>query len=394
LRRQDLESAMLELRELPGLSGASAILAEGQGSEGGVTDVRVTLGPGQSKTGPTVSLRADNFGSPQVSRGRIAESFWDGNLTGHGDEVRLQIVHGLSPSDLRWGDLRLAMPVSGDGTKLNAHVSAGDFAVGGDLALLNMRGTGVFYGVSATRPLSRSRQQSVIAEIGLDVNNSNLKMDFDSVRVPVGEDRIRKLRLGSTWDKKSGRRRDLVSVYVHQGLGGFLGGTGSSRVGADNAFTKLTLEAARQQRINDLTSVNFGFAGQLSTKTLLVGEEMAIGGADSVRGYPQSMFIGDSGIQANLEFRYSPPGLNRSGDSRWLQAFQWVAFVDHGKVFDHNAQPGDTKPGITGAGVGFRAVLGSAEKPYNLRCDIGVPLSGHKPNDGGVQPYVRLDHQF
>jgi hemolysin activation/secretion protein len=390
---------MLELRTLPGLSGASATLAKGQGEEAGITEVTITLGRYQSKTGPTLSLRADNFGAPQVSRWRIAESLWEGNLTGHGDEVRLQIVHGPSPSDLKWGDLRFAMPVSGDGTKLNAYISAGDFAVGGDLALLSMRGDGVSYGLSATRPLSRSRQRSVIAELGLDLSNTHFEMDFGGPnKVPLSTDHIRKLRLGSTWDQKSGHRRDMVSAYVHQGLGGFMGGTsgeGGSRPNADDKFTKLTLEAARQQQLSDRTMLNIALMGQISSTDLLAPEQMSIGGADSVRGYPQSEFINDNGIQANLEFRYAPPGLNRSGGSRWLQAFQWVAFVDHGTVFAHSAQSGTSRSqSLTGTGLGFRAEVGSGARPYSVRCDLGYGLSG-KPTAGGrLQPYVRVEHQF
>jgi hemolysin activation/secretion protein len=405
-RMPDLERSLLILRDLPGLDGVTATLAPSK-TDAGVTDIRIGLDDdgsqqlAKARRRWNFGLRGDNFGSPYASRTRLAESVKKTNLTQRGDEFQLQAVHGPSSADLLYWDVRGTVPLRGDGTKLNAYFSTGDFAVGQDLAVLNLKGDGTFYGISATRPITRTRYRSVTGEVGLDISNTNLKMEFGPDQISIGEDKVRKLRLGATWDTKAknGNSRQLVNVYLHQGLGGFLGGTGSSdagsRVGADNFFTKLTLEAARQQRVNNLMTVNFGLTGQFSTKSLLVGEEFSIGGADSVRGYPQSLFIGDSGLQASVELRYAPPSMHNKTKG-WLRDLNLVAFVDHGQVFIHSSQPGEsTPPAITGAGFGVRALLGSSEKPYNLRCDLGFPLSGHKPKvGGGVQPYVRLDHQF
>ena len=408
-RMKELESAMMVLRELPGLGAASVTLSEGQGDQAGLTDMKVTLGADQSETGPIVGLRIDNFGSPYASKSRVAESVWYGNLLGRGDEEQLQIVHGLNPNDLLYGDLRLTVPLLGDGTRLKAYVTAGDFEVGRDLGVLNLQGNGLSFGLAGTRPIVRSRNRSITAEAGLDWSDTDFSMNLGCPgggpnTVPMSQDRIRKVRLGGTWDQveKAGRARDLANLYLHQGLGGLLGGTGvgdpASRLGADNSFTKLTLDAARLQRLNDRMILSVRLASQFSVGSLLTAEQMSIGGADSVRGYPQSQELGDQGIQANVELRYTPPGLTseQKGIS-WLHDLVVIGFVDHGSIFRSDPQPGEDKSdSLTGAGVGFRAGLGSANASnrFLLRCDLGCAVGGEPSSGGRVQPYLRLERQF
>jgi hemolysin activation/secretion protein len=303
------------------------------------------------------------------------------------------------------------MPVAGDGTKAKAYFTTGDFEIGEELGVLKLSGDGTAYGVSVTRPLVRSRRQSVIAELGIDLNDTNFTMDLGGATqghpatASLSRDRIRKVRLGASIDRvQAGKARELYNVYIHQGLGSFLGGSestdGVSRAGADNTFTKLAVEAARLQALSDRAVLNIGLTGQYAISRLLTPEEMSIGGADSVRGFTQSKYLGDNGIQASVEVRYDLPGLTRAeGGVSWLQDFKLVAFVDHGTVFRRSTgtEAGDSSS-ITGAGVGFRAELGGAEyaSRYFLRFDLGVPVAGKDSEKGDptVVPYIRLEHQF
>lgn len=394
-RNQDLVEALLILHELPGLSRAKATVSQGEGGPG-QTDIRVDLTGQQKNTPFTAVMRLDNFGSPDVSRYRITESFSDSNLTGRGDDLQLQVVHGLDFNDLLYLDLRMCMPISGDGTKLRAYIANGDFEIGRALEVLGLAGSGTSYGLSVTRPLVRSRRQSSTAELGLDISNTKFEMDIGQ-GIVLGRDRIRKMRLGATWDwcDTAGRSREILSAYLHQGLGEFLDGSTSgdatSRRGASNSFTKLAVQGARQQRLDERATLNFRLSGQAATTSLLTGEQFSIGGADSVRGYPQSEFLGDDGLQASVDLRYSPRGATSIEDGPdWIQALNLVAFVDYGTIF------GDAS--IAGAGIGFLAELGDSSPSaarFLVRCDLGYALSSQHPTAGGrLQPYFRIEHRF
>lgn len=399
---KDLEEAMLILRELPGLGGASATIAPSQ-DQPGSTDIKINLGEGALRTGPVGTLSVDNFGSPNVSRWRITEGLWDANNTGHGDEVQLHFVHSPDFDDLRYVDLRFTVPIDTDGTKLKAYVADGDLGVGGPLALLKLRGNGASYGMSAVWPLLRSRNKSTTLEAGLDFTNNSFDMMIGSGSsgISISRDRVRKVRVGAIWDRveKPGRVRSLTNVYLHQGLGGFMDGGGTSREDAGNSFTKLTASYARQQKIRDRAVLNLGIALQYSPQSLLVAEQMAVGGADSVRGYPQSDFIGDWGVQSNVELRLNPRGFTCwDGGPPWLQDFNLIGFIDHGSVFLHEPQPGEERSRIAlGAGVGFRATVGSRRHPDRcvaVRADLGYALADRPVSGGRLQPYVRLERNF
>jgi hemolysin activation/secretion protein len=130
-------------------------------------------------------------------------------------------------------------------------------------------------------------------------------------------------------------------------------------------------------------------SGQLSLGALLAGEQMSIGGADSVRGFSQGEFIGDSGVQVNVEYGHSLPAL---ADDLHLEDLRAVAFIDHGSVFVYRPEPGeDGSYHATGMGIGARAEL---KHNMSIRIDLGYAVLG-KPQDGGrLKPCVQFVWRF
>ena len=85
-------------------------------------------------------------------------------------------------------------------------------------------------------------------------------LDQDMLGVRIAQDRVRKLRLGVALDHTDLSGRTLVSFDLHRGLGENLGGmddnsslSSRSFAGADNDFTKLTIDLTRIQRLNART---------------------------------------------------------------------------------------------------------------------------------------------
>jgi len=379
---QDLERPLLLLRALPGMQSARAVLEAG--AEAGTTDIQIDISEQAEPLRATVEF--DTFGSPFSSQERFSERLGYDNLSGRGDTLALQILHGFDPDAVLFGDLGYSIPINAKGTRLAVHGSAGDFELGRQLGVLGLRGEGRSLGVSATHPFAKSRKRSLTATAALDLDNTDFDMDASCPTsgqpslMPVSEDRIRKLRLGVDFDdvEKAGEARNIASLYLHQGLGGFLDGTTDPSVGsvwgADNSFTKLTLEAARLQKLSDRTFVTARLTGQYSPDSLLAGEVMSIGGADSVRGFYQSAYVGDSGIQLSVELRHTL--LEAESRKAWLQNLQGVLFVDHGSVFESGGA--EASRHMTGTGVGVRA---SFAEGFSLRADVGYALSQDEGRD-------------
>jgi hemolysin activation/secretion protein len=118
-----------------------------------------------------------------------------------------------------------------------------------------------------------------------------------------------------------------------------------------------------------------------------VGEQFALGGPDTVRGYNQAELLGDNAYLVGAELRWSP----------FLDdpdVFQVVTFIDHGGVGLRQLQPGDFPAGnhLTGCGFGIRWAL--APKT-NLRFDVGFPLTARPGrNVGDPAIYAGLQTKF
>jgi len=116
--------------------------------------------------------------------------------------------------------------------------------------------------------------------------------------------------------------------------------------------------------------------GQVSSNTLVVGEQFSLGGPDSVRGYAVGEYLSDMGYRLNTELRLSP-----LLDKGLLQA---VFFVDAGvgRIQDVLPEKGEKKEGsLTGTGFGVRvhkdySVRGKNAGPlgFDVRADVGFPL--------------------
>jgi len=183
------------------------------------------------------------------------------------------------------------------------------------------------------------------------------------------------MSLNYDWFDSTGR--NFITLSVFQGLGDVLGAMDnntqkSSRLGADNRFTKAYLNLARLQTVVDRVSIFIRGSGQASTRALVATEEFYIGGADSVRGYPPGEFLGEDGYNVSTELRVSPlPN---------TEILQLAFFVDHGGVSIKNPAPGvKSYHHLTGVGYGFRLSL-----PYNItgRFDVGFPVQPSKASSG------------
>lgn len=127
-----------------------------------------------------------------------------------------------------------------------------------------------------------------------------------------------------------------------------------------------------------LPSLFFKTDGQYSHDPIVSAEQFAIGGHNSVRGYKERQFLGDSGCTATLELR-TPifTGLiNRHPIAKDVTPFdrwQFLVFADIGyyNLIDGKGTDEDDDETIYSVGTGFRLALGDH---CQLRCDLGFPL--------------------
>lgn len=136
-------------------------------------------------------------------------------------------------------------------------------------------------------------------------------------------------------------------------------------------------------------------AGQLSTDLLPSGEQFALGGANSVRGYLESESVGDLGALASVELRSLNlvPHLLGADGPRWLGNLMVLGFVDVGSTTLLEPLPGQqSRVPLLGSGVGLRL---TTRPGMTASFDIAVPLRATRVTpDNDPRVHFKLAMRF
>ena len=285
------------------------------------------------------------------------------------------------------------LPINSYGTRFGGYYAFGDFAVGGDLADLDLQGDSESWGLSITHPFIRTRFHKLTGEFGFDLRDSSLFI-FKNTR--QSRDRIRLLKFGFSYEGTDTTGRNFASAYLFQGLGTTFGGSKNddspprSRDGAGNSFTYAIINLSRLQQIGRFLRGIVKTTGQISSASLVASEQFALGGPNTVRGYAFKEFIGDNAFNAGAELRLLPLPGERSGEQSEL--LQLSLGLDYGLVQQKNPQPGlDKFQSFLGYGPGVRLNLpfniASRKTYYWVNFDVGFPITPAKTSNGSRPVY-------
>lgn len=328
----------------------------------------------------------NNFGSRFVTRKRTGLQLAYNNFLIQGDQLNLRGVVGMPFSSLQFGQIEYAIPVNGYGTRIGGSVSTTDFRATREFKQFSVEGEADIYNFNAKHPFLRNRTVSIDGQVDFDIKQIVNRQDPNI----LNKDYLRVLRESVTadWvDKWQGR--NVATGSFSTGLGIFnaipQNYGNASRPGSGGEFTKMNLNFSRVQRLPWSSFLLARTAWQVSWDQLPSSEQISLGGANSVRGYPQSSFLGDWGFTFNIEL-YIPPPLIKAWkvpyiNKRMDEIMQVVFFYDHGSawlskyLFDEEAPNHQTFQGL-GPGMRFNLPYG-----VNVRMDWGFPIGGPSTND-------------
>jgi len=369
IKYSSLERALLLLSDNPDLS-VSAILQPGKVV--GTTDI---VAKAQDKRPIHVSAGYNNFGVPFISRDRFDLGLEVGNALLPGAVFTANLIIGNDTRNLFFQLGSYSVPVGGQGTRLVLSGSNGNFDVGAFLADFKITGTLQTYDISITHPLIRSRVDNLFLDVGYLAKDNKLSL-LDNV---IGNDALRMLKLGVSFDRTDTTGRTFLSVYGYQGLGHILGGMAdnapdATRKGADNRFQHVNVAVGRTQSLWDRTFLILRGTGQMATGPLPVIEEFFLGGADSVRGYILGERLGDDGYAVSAELRFPVP---------YVSVAQFGLFIDNGAARIRSPSVGQQAYySLTGVGPGLRVNLPWYDAA--LRVDLGFPIEPPKTQTGSL----------
>jgi hemolysin activation/secretion protein len=320
----------------------------------------------------------NTWGSNVTTYGRVGSKISGGNLATDGDMLSLVGVVGTPPKDLYYVNTAYSAPINANGLFFDISYLYSHFEVQ-QMTSLDLEGLSQIAGGRIRQALNRSRRFSTDVFVSFDY-----KQLKNEVLDQTGSfDRLRDLALGGKIDYIDGvNGRNLFNLSFNIGIPYILGGSSpidsqSSREGAGGRYYILNLEYTRIQTLPWDSFLYFSGSAQGTFNKLPLPEQIYIGGIGTVRGYPLSVALGDTGYYGTLEFHTPIPG-TANIQSRWLKkpwkdVFQLVGFVDHGGVYTNSSVPSEASPTyLTSAGAGVRFY---GPWNFNVSFDAGFPLT-------------------
>jgi len=373
-----------------------------------------------------VFSQANNFGTESTGEIRLRLGFQHNQLTNHDDIFN---VDAISTPDLdTYGTfLSYRIPVIKPAHLLaRVYGSYGDF-LASDATLQNLRFAGKNWlgGIELTNHFTFRRNWQLVSVIGAQFNHYEIQSLISDIPLVSGDSDFLVPFLGTTltldgdgWSVSAGLRLeqtvgDFANVDTTTGIPAL------GRLGADPDWTSAKWQLGGAVYLDSLFrrdaagphlahEVSLRLKGRvlLRGERLIPQEQEPMGGALSVRGYPESILSADEFLNGTFEYAWHLPRSLRPGDIgkfyRW--PFKWRptksgqgpdwdlslrAFFDYGRrdVTPIPPDPPDPNAPVTaptptplvdqdlnmmGAGVGLTLIV---KQNFSLRCDYATALT-------------------
>ncbi|CAK0768286.1 putative Outer membrane protein, OMP85 family [Gammaproteobacteria bacterium] len=328
LNIQDLQDRLQRLQQNPLVEQLHATLAPGVEPGEGIMQLEV-----REARPYEVGLAVANNNPPSVGATRAHLYGFDRNLTGAGDTLALSYGHSLESTTDDWR-VSYARPLSARDRTIQAWAEQNKTSViENRFDRLDILSHLESYGVSLTEPVYQTLQQNLTLGANLEWRHSKstlLGYPFSFAPGEVnGEATVAVARFSQEW---LDRRLDQVIAARSTISAGLDAGNATIHSGGpDSRFWAWLgqFQWAKRFGARDY-QVIFKANGQWASDSLLSMEKCALGGIDTVRGYPGNTLVRDQCFNTSLEFRVPVYELALAGGRPNEGQVQLAAFADYG----------------------------------------------------------------
>ncbi|MFA7275313.1 MAG: ShlB/FhaC/HecB family hemolysin secretion/activation protein [Pseudobdellovibrionaceae bacterium] len=391
LNNSDLERTLLLINDLPGVT-ARSILSPSK-TVTGASDLTIVV----ERKAMDGTAQLNNFGSEFLGPLQILGGFNLNSWFGHNERVSAQVAYAPQgegiDSELVYGELSAAVPITKYGTLLEGNFGASNTDPGHTLEPFDVKGKSRFGGLKLTQPFVRSRELNLASSLGIDLRSTDNRSDIDITR----HDDITSVRLGGHLDFVDtlfAAAYTNTNIELSRGINALgasnKGATDLSRAAGDPTYTKITADITRLERLYGPLALQTGIKGQMSNGALLSAEEFGLGGASNIgRGYDPSEIVGDDGFAGSVELQWASPV-----PVGWVDSYTVYGFYDIGKVWnDDSSATLQEVQSLASVGLGLRAeVTDATQASFMVAKPLTREVAAH--NDDNARFYFSVSHDF
>ncbi len=368
----DVKDSLQNLQRDPHVQRIDARLVPGDRPGTGVLHVQVQEAPRFE-----IGLSADNHhaSSAGAERGRLTLSA--SNLTGYGEV--LSLTGALSEGTDEYS-AAFEVPITTFDTKLRAYYSTSDSdIIERTFKDLDIKSKTETRGIALSQPIIDNLADTVSVTLGFEAKSSEttlLGRNFSfSPGAQNGEADTSVALLGLDWIHRGDSHVTALRSTWRKGLD-VLDATIfdpqtpldalTNPTGADGEFDVIVTQGLFLKRLNSLAmfpdmsdrgQIMVRGTAQISRDPLMSLEKLAMGGANTVRGYPENLLVRDNGAALTFEVHLPMPGYTAEAGVRNLV---FAPFIDIGTSWDDtdvdqvsSLRNTDDKRMIASAGLGL-----------------------------------------
>lgn len=307
-------------------------------------------------------LVVDNQGTRLVGKYRDSITFRSSNLTGFNDSLYFSTIMSATSSG---NFLTYAFPIDTYGTKAGFICTIFDSRLGQEYKVYDINSQTQMYTPHISGEIYLSDILQVGVDAGLEIKSikkwgaQGVLTANDQLRLPYFSFDISKMDGFLTGGQTS------FSPKFTFGTADFLGASSqghpsANRAGTGGNFVKYEHNISRYQRMFSDSYMTIRSQFQFASRTLPSSEQLQLGGAYSVRGYPEGDYLADAGATVEFDWYFPcyfvPKDYKLPGATRPLRnQIEPVVFFDMGGGKLTKLNPGEKEAKILmGAGGGLK----------------------------------------
>jgi hemolysin activation/secretion protein len=360
-----LLEALRLLRQDPLIESISAQLDNGSSVDRNILTVKV-----KERQSFKVETALDNYRSPATGSFQRRVEITNANLLGIGDKLSIGYRNTDGSNTLTTS---YSVPLNPQNSTIEfGYINSSSNIIENPFNSLDILSNARAYELSFRQPLIRKATATSTQEFALKLTVSRKLSESSLLNTPYplnagadsnGRSRISTVSFSQEWLERSTKGTLLLQSQFSFGVGAF--GATINNSAPDGRFFAWRGQGGWLRQLSSNATFIATANLQLADRPLPALEQLASGGADSVRGYREATFLSDNAFLFSTE-------LHLAAWTQDNQQLQIIPFFNVATAWNNDAVESPNSSGtLASIGLGLQYQVGDR---FNARLDWGIPL--------------------